>query len=236
MLAGGVAALLAGGVAALAAGTVALVPGAAVAGTATPCVRTVAIDVQQSAGEGAGEVVFTVRSGGCAAAGSVDYTVASGTAEVGSDFPATSGTLRWGSGDLRPRPVRVMVVPDMLVEPALEDFRMWLHLPSTGVSVTADLGLGRIVDDDGPHPWWALDDLPCGDLAPNQVCTCLPQLAEEPISIRDSAVERQVRAQPAATTLDCAGELRLGPASGWPAELARTGPARPRRPTRRRCR
>lgn len=201
--------LFAGGVAALVASTVALVPDPAVAGAATPCVRSVALDAQQSAGEGAGELVFTVRSGGCAVAGSVDYTVTSGTAEAGLDFVAISGTLRWNAGDLRPRPVGVMVVPDVLVEAALESFQMWLRRPSAGVSVTGDVGLGRILDDDAPHAIWAVDDLPCGDLTPNQVCTCLPQLAEEPISVRDNASERWVRALPAATGDVCAGELSL---------------------------
>lgn len=211
--------LLAGVAAALVAGTVALAPGPAGAGGAGPCVRTVAIDAEQSAGEGAGEVVFTVRSGGCAAGGRVDYTVEPGTAQAGADFVATSGTLQWAAGDLRPLPVGVTVVPDGLVEDALEDFRMRLHRPSAGVSLTAGIGLGRILDDDAPEPGWAVDDRPCGDLTPNQECTCLPQLAREPISIPDSTAQRWVQAEPGGSLDRCAAELWLSAPLPEPASV-----------------
>jgi hypothetical protein len=146
----------------------------------------VGIDAQRSAGEGTGGVVFTVRTAGCAAAGSVSYAITSGTAQAGIDFQAAGGTLRWAAGDLSRHRITVTFVQDQLREAELETLSVSLREPSPGVSVVAATGQGRIIDDDLAEPRWTVDDPPCGHLTPNQGCVCLPQPMPEPISIDDS--------------------------------------------------
>jgi len=174
--------LLAGCLAATVAGVVSLAPSLAGASPAT-CQRMVGIDTQHSAGEGTGGVVFTVRTAGCATAGSVSYAVASGTAQAGIDFQAASGTLQWAAGDLSPRRITVTFLQDPLREADLETMSVSLREPSQGVSVVAATGQGRVIDDDAAEPRSAVDDSPCGHLTPNQLCVCLPQPMPEPISV-----------------------------------------------------
>jgi hypothetical protein len=63
--------------------------------------------------EGAGSFVATARrQGEPIGAVSVDYSVTEGTAWVGRDFPAQSGTLRWEDGDSSDKEFVVQVLDD----------------------------------------------------------------------------------------------------------------------------
>lgn len=163
--------VLAGCLAVAAAGAVTFAPPPP-AGHAGTCLRAVHIDPQESAGEGAGGLVFVVRSTGCAAAGSVGYTVAAGTAQAGGDFVPVSGTLHWTTGDTGPRSIAVPVVSDLVREVDLEDLTVRLTAPSPDIRVTDADGNGRIIDDDSGRPVWAIDDADCPSLTPNQWCRC----------------------------------------------------------------
>lgn len=77
----------------------------------------------------------------------VNYGTASGTATAGSDFTATSGTLTFSPGQTS-KTVRVNVTGDTTGE-ANETFVLKL-IGSAGATLFDGLGLGTILNDDGP--------------------------------------------------------------------------------------
>lgn len=76
----------------------------------------------------------------------VSYRILSGTAVVGEDVVAGSGTLTFNAGATR-QSVIVNVVADSLVE-TNETFQVEL-INAVGTSIVDSIGEGRIVDDDG---------------------------------------------------------------------------------------
>ncbi|MEV0458741.1 Calx-beta domain-containing protein [Catellatospora methionotrophica] len=126
------------------------------------CQRVIVINPEVTVGEGAGRLIFTVFSGGCAASGQVGFTVTAGTAQPGADFTLSGNQpLRWAAGDVTVRRITASVALDTVPEPALEDFRVTLVGPSSGVRVVHGTGHGRILDDDGLGFAWAADDQIC---------------------------------------------------------------------------
>ncbi len=81
---------------------------------------------------------------------SVAYATADGTATVGSDYQARSGSLSF-SGSTTSRTIAVPVIGDLAVE-AFETFQVNLSSPS-GATISDGSGTGVIVDDDvAPAP------------------------------------------------------------------------------------
>jgi hypothetical protein len=88
-----------------------------------------------AATEGTGVVTVTVqRVGGSVGAVSVNYSTQSGTANAGSDFTATSGTLSWANGDTADKTFTIPIANDGITEP-LETFTVTLSNPSGAAGV-----------------------------------------------------------------------------------------------------
>ncbi|MGI5176262.1 Calx-beta domain-containing protein [Dactylosporangium sp. CA-152071] len=149
-------ALTAGAVVSLAVAVAPAPPGRSAA--AEPCLRTVAVQPQVTAGERAGTLTFLVYSGGCAAAGAVEFTVTAGSALPAADFVLPDGVLRWDAGDTGVRSIVARIADDRVREAALEDFTVRLTAPSASIVVWRGTANGRILDDDGPGLVWAVDD------------------------------------------------------------------------------
>jgi hypothetical protein len=99
-----------------------------------------------SVSEGAGAAVFTVSLDGAAAV-SVHYATADGTALSGSDYEARSGTLSFSRGDSS-KTVSVPILDDGVHE-AAESFGLALTSPAGAAATGNDLaGTATIADDD----------------------------------------------------------------------------------------
>ncbi len=79
----------------------------------------------------------------------VDFSTRNGTAQAGSDYIATSGTLTFAPGELT-KQITVDVVGDILAED-IEVFFVDLASAS-GATIGDGEGLGRIFNDDAPDP------------------------------------------------------------------------------------
>jgi hypothetical protein len=102
-----------------------------------------------SANENAGSVTLTViRSGGVQLAASANYSTANGTAQAGSDYTATSGSLNFAPGETQ----KTIVVPindDAFIE-GDESFSVILSNPSAGAALGSPSGASvTITDNDG---------------------------------------------------------------------------------------
>ena len=96
--------------------------------------------------ENPGNAVFTVtRAGDTTGTTTVQFTTTGTTANVGSDFSATSGTLTFAPG-ITTQFITVPVLADVLFEPT-ERFFVTLSNPSTGASITAPTGQATITDN-----------------------------------------------------------------------------------------
>lgn len=75
--------------------------GVSITGDAVAAVGTLQLSSSgYSAAQSAGSLTVTAnRTGGSNGAVTVNYSAANGTADAGADFTATSGTLKWASGD-----------------------------------------------------------------------------------------------------------------------------------------
>jgi len=99
--------------------------------------------------ENVGNVALTLkRFGSTAGAVAIDYTATSGTATVGNDLTAATGTVTWADGDASDKTVTVAVTPDTLIESA-ETFRVVLSNPVGGITAAGAMVI-TIVDDDTP--------------------------------------------------------------------------------------
>jgi hypothetical protein len=147
-------------VAGLAAAT-AVVSGGGQPGSATLCQRSIAIDPQVTVSERSGSLSFVVRSNSCAAAASVAFEAVGGTAERQVDFMLENGTLTWPEGDVSSRKITATINDDLIREPLLEDFRVYLVQPTQSVRVVNGRGQGRIFDDDMQGRFTATDDRIC---------------------------------------------------------------------------
>lgn len=88
-----------------------------------------------SVNDNVGTVTVTVtRSGGTAAAASVAYGTANGTAIAGTDYTAASGNLSWGAGEATPKTFTVSIKRRSGTQPA-RSFTVNLSGPAAGVSL-----------------------------------------------------------------------------------------------------
>jgi hypothetical protein len=127
---------------------------------AASCQRTVVLSPQITARESGGVLIFGLYSAGCAAPGSVWYSVTPGTAAAGTDFTVATGQVRWAAGDGSSKAIGVVVKDDTLPEPALETLTVTLSQASADITVVDPTGQGRILDDDSTRGW-AVDDNVC---------------------------------------------------------------------------
>ncbi len=68
--------------------------------------------------EGAVVNIVVTRSGGSSGVASVDYATSDGTAEAGTDYPATSGTLTFADGVSGNQTISIPITADDTAEPA----------------------------------------------------------------------------------------------------------------------
>ena len=92
---------------------------------------------------------------------SATYTTSDGTANSGSDYAATTGTVTFAPGDPATKTVTVPVNGDT-VDETNEDFHVTLSSPVNS-SVSGGPGTGTITDDDGPAISIANVTVPEGD-------------------------------------------------------------------------
>jgi large repetitive protein len=76
---------------------------------------------------------------------SVNFTTADGTAQAGSDYRSTSGSVTFNPGQTT-QPISVQVIGDSLVEPD-ETFQVNLT-SATGATIAVPSGTGTIFNDD----------------------------------------------------------------------------------------
>ena len=124
------------------------------AGTALGTIRDddepPALSVADAAGdEDIGALEFEVTlSGPSGIEVSASYATADGTAAVGSDYAAASGTLMFAPGEVS-QTIGVAILDDALHEADEETFELSLSAP-TGATLDAGTALGTIRDDDEP--------------------------------------------------------------------------------------
>ena len=122
-------------------------PAATVTITDDEAIPALSID-DVTVSESAGSATFTVTlSGVAAAAVTVGYATANGTAIAGSDYTAITGTLTFAPGTLT-QTITVPIIDDALFE-ASETFNV--NLSNATIATIADSsGLGTITNDDMP--------------------------------------------------------------------------------------
>ncbi len=102
-----------------------------------------------TAGEAGPAVVVVTRSGGSAGTVTVQYATANGTAQAGSDYAATSGTLTFAAGETR-KAISVPTLNDAVPESA-ESFTVALSNPTGGATLGSPQSAPvTLVDDDTP--------------------------------------------------------------------------------------
>src|SRR5438067_2475607 len=108
--------------------------------------------------EGDGNATLTVtRTGDLSGTSTVQYATANGSANAGSDYTTTSGTLTFAPGVVS-QDILVPITDDSTYE-ASEDFTVTLSAPSTGTTIgTPDSATVTITDDD-PVPTISIDDV-----------------------------------------------------------------------------
>ncbi|MEO7558568.1 MAG: Calx-beta domain-containing protein [Gammaproteobacteria bacterium] len=84
--------------------------------------------------EGTAVVITVYRATSSAGAFSVDYSTSNGTAIAGSDYTATSGTLRWANGEVGSKTFTVPLLQDGVSEPK-ESINMALSNPTNGATL-----------------------------------------------------------------------------------------------------
>jgi hypothetical protein len=141
--------------------------GGGLPGSAASCQRSIAIDPQVTVSEASRTLTFVVHTNACIAPGSVSFTTVDGTAQrqvqgLPGDYILESGVLVWPAGDLSSRQITAVIVGDLVRENPLEDFRVMLVNPSSGVRIAGQgFGQGRIFDDDGQPRAAVTDDRIC---------------------------------------------------------------------------
>ena len=106
--------------------------------------------------ENAGNALLTVNrdalpGGGFGRAASVNYATVAGTAVVGSDFTARTGTLSWIAGESGAKTITVPITNDTVAE-ASEAFKVTLASPTPGATVSTPEATVLVVDDDEIFP------------------------------------------------------------------------------------
>ncbi len=99
--------------------------------------------------EGNSATLTATRFGGLTGAVSVDYATSSGTATVGSDFAAASGTFIWADGEGGAKAVVISTLQDTADE-GNENFTPGLSAPTGGVTIAPGQATATttILDDD----------------------------------------------------------------------------------------
>jgi choice-of-anchor B domain-containing protein len=104
------------------------------------------VTVSESAGTA---VVRVQRSGGYMGAVSVQYTTSDGTASVGGDYTAATGTLTWPAGDAGERSFTVSITNDLQTE-SDEGLVVNLSNPDGGATIDGSTTFNiTITNDDG---------------------------------------------------------------------------------------
>jgi uncharacterized delta-60 repeat protein len=113
--------------------------------------------------ESVSTVTYTVRrTGGTSGAVSVNYATEAVSAQPGSDFENTFGTLNWNDGDASEKSIAIDIIDDAVPEQP-EDFSLTLSAPTGGARLAASQATTHITSEDGPGelalawPIW-LDD------------------------------------------------------------------------------
>ncbi|MDX9956402.1 MAG: Calx-beta domain-containing protein, partial [Anaerolineae bacterium] len=75
------------------------------------------------------------------------YSTSPGTAQSGSDYVHTSGTLTFAAGETL-KTITVQIVGDTVSEPN-ESFTVALNTPSGGATIARGTATGMILDDGG---------------------------------------------------------------------------------------
>lgn len=119
------------------------------------CANPVSLSVAPaSATEGTGTgntLTFTVTATPAPAAPvTVDYATSNGTAQAGSDYTATNGTLNFAAG-VATQTVNVALVGDSLPEPN-ETLVLTLSNPTGGATLGTASATGTIINDDAAIP------------------------------------------------------------------------------------
>ena len=97
--------------------------------------------------------ILVERIGASNTAASVDYSTVNGTANAGSDYSATSGTLTWAAGD--PEAIKTIEIPitDDPDDESNESFTVSLSNVTGGIGLAGDrTATVTIADDDAPPP------------------------------------------------------------------------------------
>lgn len=98
-----------------------------------------------------GALAFTVtRSGPTTGSYTINYATSDGTAAVGSDYSAASGTLTFAAGEIT-KTITVATIDDTTVESA-ETINLTLSGASGGSTISDASGLGTINDNDTAPP------------------------------------------------------------------------------------
>ncbi|MCB4757051.1 MAG: Ig-like domain-containing protein, partial [Elusimicrobia bacterium] len=99
--------------------------------------------------EGSGTVTLTVeRVNGSQEAVSVEYITYNGSAEVGSDYQSSTGTLRWGAGDTTSKQFTVRIIDDSTPLEDPETFHGYLFNQTLGAGLQNPVATVTIVDND----------------------------------------------------------------------------------------
>lgn len=105
-----------------------------------------------SVSEAGGSATVTVtRTGGTSGAVAVSYATSNGTAQAGSDYTLTSGTLNWAHGDAASKTFSVPVLQETTFEPD-ETLNIGLSAPTGGATLGNSSATLTIVNDDSPAP------------------------------------------------------------------------------------
>jgi uncharacterized delta-60 repeat protein len=104
----------------------------------------------QSVDETTAAVTYVVRrTGGKTGAVSVDFATEAGSAQPGSDFEDTFGTLNWTDGDAGDQRITVNLIDDALSERP-ENFSLSLSAPTGGAQLAASEATTSVSSQDGP--------------------------------------------------------------------------------------
>jgi len=102
--------------------------------------------------EDQGPLVITVtRTGGSDGPLTVNFATSDGTANAGSDYTDTSGSVTFGDGDATPKTITIPIKNDFTAEPP-EDFTVTLSGPSAGSVGAPGVLTATIVDPPPPIP------------------------------------------------------------------------------------